>query len=187
LVLYELFTSKKAFEAKTLAELIEMRRKNTAPTSLSTLVKDLDPLIERVVQRCLQTEPAQRPSSALQVAAALPGGDPIAAALAAGETPSPEMVAAAPKHGLLNPVIAVSLLLGFVAMIAVGSWLSKFVAVYRLAPIGESPEVLRARARDVVKGFGYTDTPVDYADGFVLKRDYLNYIANTDQSPKRWE
>ena len=29
------------------------------------------------------------------MAAALPGGDPLAAALAAGETPSPEMVAAA--------------------------------------------------------------------------------------------
>ena len=32
---------------------------------------------------------------ALAVSAALPGGDPLAAALAAGETPSPEMVAAA--------------------------------------------------------------------------------------------
>ena len=36
-----------------------------------------------------------RPASALAVAAALPGGDPLAAALAAGETPSPEMVAEA--------------------------------------------------------------------------------------------
>ena len=79
-MLYEFFTSKKAFEAKTLGELIEMRRNNTTPTSLSSLVKDLDPLIERVVERCLQTDPAHRPSSALQVAAALPGGDPIAAA-----------------------------------------------------------------------------------------------------------
>ena len=88
LVLYELFTGKKAFEAKTLADLIEMRRNNTTPTSLSSLVKDLDPIIERVVERCLQNDPALRPSSVLQVAGALPGGDPIAAALAAGETPS---------------------------------------------------------------------------------------------------
>jgi hypothetical protein len=39
------------------------------------------------------------PSSALAVAAALPGGDPLAAALEAGETPSPEMVAAAGAGG----------------------------------------------------------------------------------------
>jgi predicted Ser/Thr protein kinase len=187
LVLYELFTSKKAFEAKTLAELIEMRRKNTAPASLSSLVKDLDPVIERVVERCLQTDPAQRPSSALQVAAALPGGDPIAAALAAGETPSPEMVAAAPKHGILSPVVAGGLLAAFVLLLGFGSWLTKYTAVYRLAPLGDSPEVLRARARDVVKSLGYSDAPVDYADGFVLKGDYLEYIANNDSSPQRWE
>jgi serine/threonine-protein kinase len=64
LVLYELFTSKKAFEARTIGELIEMRRSNTTPTSLTSLVKDIDPLIERVVERCLQTDPALRPSSA---------------------------------------------------------------------------------------------------------------------------
>jgi len=187
LVLYELFTSRKAFEAKTLAELIEMRRKNTAPASLSSLVKDLDPVIERVVERCLQTDPAQRPSSALQVAAALPGGDPIAAALAAGETPSPEMVAAAPKHGILSPVVAGSLLAAFVLLLGFGSWLTKYTAIYRLAPLGDSPEVLRARARDIVKSLGYSDAPVDYADGVVLKHDYLEYIANNDSSPQRWE
>ena len=43
----------------------------------------------------LRPRPADRPASALMVAAALPGGDPLAAALAAGETPSPQVVAAA--------------------------------------------------------------------------------------------
>jgi len=55
---------------------------------------DLAPEVDRVIRRCLAEDPAKRPASALQVAAALPGGDPLAAALAAGETPSPEMVAA---------------------------------------------------------------------------------------------
>src|SRR5215213_1841402 len=187
LVLYELFTSKKAFEAKSLAQLIEMRRNNTAPTSLSSLVKDVDPLIERVVERCLQKDPALRPSSALQVAAALPGGDPIAAALAAGETPSPEMVAAAPKHGILSPHVAGGLLAAFLLLLGLGSWLTKYTAIYRLSPLGDSPEVLRARARDLVKSLGYSEPPVDYADGFVLKDDYLEYIANNDSSPQRWE
>jgi len=187
LVLYELFTSKKAFEAKTIGELIEMRRNNTTPTSLTSLVKDLDPLIERVIERCLQTDPALRPSSAVQVAAALPGGDPIAAALAAGETPSPEMVAAAPKQGILSPLVAGSLLAAFVVLIGLGGWLTKYTAIYRLVPIGDSPEVLRARSRDVMKAVGYNEVPVDYADGFVLKYDYLNYIARNDPSPQRWE
>ncbi len=186
LVLYELFTSKKAFEGKTLAELIELRRNNTAPAPLSSHVKDLDPVIERVIERCLQTDPALRPASVLQVAAALPGGDPIAAALAAGETPSPEMVAAAPKQGILSPAVAGSLLAAFLLLLGVGSWLTRYTAVYRLAPFGDSPEVLRARARDVMNSLGYTEPPVDYADGFVLQQDYLEYIANNDSSPQRW-
>ena len=61
----------------------------------TSTVRDLDPAIERVIVRCLEPEPARRPPSAMAVSAALPGGDPLAAALAAGETPSPEMVAAA--------------------------------------------------------------------------------------------
>ena len=62
--------------------------------SPSSVVGDLDPAAERAILRCLEKEPADRPQSAMAVAAALPGGDPLAAALAAGETPSPEMVAA---------------------------------------------------------------------------------------------
>src|SRR5947208_10931861 len=96
LVLYELFTGKRAFDAPSLNELIKLRRSNATPATPTSLVKDLDPLVERIIERCIQKDPEQRPASALQVAAALPGGDPLAAALAAGETPSPEMVAAAP-------------------------------------------------------------------------------------------
>src|SRR6266550_593228 len=49
LLLYELFTSKKAFEAATLGELIKLRRSNTTPTNPTSIVKDLDPLVERVI------------------------------------------------------------------------------------------------------------------------------------------
>ncbi len=111
LVLYEVFTGKKAFEAKSLNELMKLRHSDVAPTNPTDIVKDLDPVIERLIDRCLQKDPAERPASALQVAAALPGGDPIAAALAAGETPSPEMVAAAPTEGILKPSVAALLLL----------------------------------------------------------------------------
>ena len=93
-MLYELFTGKRVFEAGTLNELIKLHESG-AIAAPSSVVRDLDPTIERAIQRCLEREPAKRPPSALAVAAALPGGDQLAAALAAGETPSPEMVAAA--------------------------------------------------------------------------------------------
>ncbi len=88
LVLYEMFTGK--------------RRTNTE-TNPTDLVKDLNPAVERVILRWLEEDPKRRPSSALNVAMALPGGDPIAAALAAGETPSPEMVSASGEKEGFSP------------------------------------------------------------------------------------
>ncbi|HET6668618.1 MAG TPA: serine/threonine-protein kinase [Pyrinomonadaceae bacterium] len=187
LLLYELFTSRRAFDAPTLGDLLKLRRSNPTPTTPTSIVKDLDPLIERVIDRCLQTDPGQRPASALQVAAALPGGDPIAAALAAGETPSPEMVAAAPMQGILRPAVAGALFVSFLLITALNCWLTKYTSVYRLTTLDKSPEVLRAHATDVIKKLGYTDAPLDRADGVVLKRDYLDYLARNDQSPNRWQ
>src|SRR5206468_7825323 len=109
------------------------------------------------------------------------------AALAAGETPSPEMVAAAPMEGALKPAAAIGLFAAFLVLLAVSCWLTKSVVVYRLTPLNQSPEVLRARAHDVIRKLGYTDTPVDSADGFIFKQDYLRYIASQDQSARRWD
>ena len=55
-----------------------------------------------MILRCLERDPERRPASALAVAAALPGGDPLAAALAAGETPSPDVLAAAGESEALG-------------------------------------------------------------------------------------
>src|SRR5580765_1974948 len=174
LVLYELFTGKKAFEAATLGDLIKLRRSDTSPTIPTLIVKEIDPLVERVIERCIQKDPAQRPASALQVAAALPGGDPIAAALAAGETPSPEMVAASGGVGALAPRLAVLLLALVLGGLVLGSWLTKYTAIYRMTALDLPPEALRARARDVVRNMGYIAEPRDDADGIVLKQDYID-------------
>jgi serine/threonine-protein kinase len=113
LVLYELFTGKRVFEAKSIQELISLHEKSTPPTP-SSHVKDIDPLAECVILRCLEKDPKARPASAVQVALALPGGDPLQAALAMGETPSPEMVAAAGANTGLRPAVAVACLLAVI-------------------------------------------------------------------------
>ena len=77
LVLFELFTGRRALEGRSLAEMIA-KREQEGITAPSTIVRDLDPAIDRAILRCIETDPAQRPSSALAVAAALPGGDPAA-------------------------------------------------------------------------------------------------------------
>ncbi|HSS20619.1 MAG TPA: serine/threonine-protein kinase [Pyrinomonadaceae bacterium] len=186
LVLYELFTGKKAFAANSLNELIKLRRGDATPTNPTAIVQDLDPVIERVIERCLQKDPSQRPSSALQLAAALPGGDPLAAALAAGETPSPEMVAAAPLAGVLRPPVAAALLAGVFVLVALCCWLTKFTSIYRMTQLDQPPDALRARARDIIKELGYTQPALDDADGVVLKYDFVNYVQANDQSLDRW-
>jgi serine/threonine-protein kinase len=120
------------------------------------------------------------------VAAALPGGDPLAAALAAGETPSPEMVAAAPKQGGLRPAVAVSLLASVLVLLVASCLVSRKVTLYQQVPLNKSPEVLRDRATELVKKFGYTAQPLDSAYGMGLDRDYLDYVHDNDPSPQRW-
>ena len=71
-----------------IADLARLQEQN-APARPSSLVSEIDPQAERAILRCLESDPNKRPASALQVAAALPGGDPLRAALAAGVTPSP--------------------------------------------------------------------------------------------------
>ena len=185
LVLYEILTGKRAFNATTLPELMK-QRDSTLPANPSTLVRDLDPLIERVILRCLEKDPAQRPASALQVAAALPGGDPLAAALAAGETPSPEMVAAAGTTEGMRPRVAISLLalsvLGLLALL----FMADRYRLHNRVPLDNPPEVLAARARQVVRQLGYTEPYADEAYSFTLQTDFLYYLQDHYKTPSRW-
>ena len=63
LLLYELFTGKRAFEAASIVELMQMQER-AAPAAITTIARDLDPTVERIVLRCLQPDPRRRPASA---------------------------------------------------------------------------------------------------------------------------
>jgi Protein kinase domain len=186
LVLYEIFTGKKAFEAATLPELIRLRDHST-PTSISSIVRDIDPLVERVILRCLEKDPAKRPATALQVAAALPGGDPLAAALAAGETPSPEMVAAAGEKEGLRLATAWSLLFAVIVGLAGVAFLADKATILGVVPLPISTEVFAAKARDFARQIGYTAAPVDTSYGIDAWSPYIDYVDAHDQSRDRWK
>ena len=165
LVLYELFTGQRAFKALTLAEYRVEQQQRTLATP-SSFVKEIDPAVERVILRCLERDPAQRPASAIHVAAALPGGDPLQAALAAGETPSPEMVAAAGERAGLRPAIAIAWLAAAVVPLIAMALLGASVDPLANLPTDMPPEVLVRRARDITAQLGYPERPVDTAHGF---------------------
>ncbi len=166
LVLYEMFTGK---------------RRNHAQSNPTDVVKDLDPAIERVILRCLEEDPKRRPSSALNVAMALPGADPIAAALAAGETPSPEMVAASGEKQGFSPRVAVVCFAGVLVLLAALSAVTGRLSLLARAPLEISPDGLAFRARQILDQLGYAEQPKSTAYGLdCCDAGYLRLIERYD-------
>jgi len=186
LVLYEMFTGKHAFEASTLAELVR-KQDEMKLTTPSELVKELDPAVERVILRCLERDPRGRPASALAVAAALPGGDPLAAALAAGETPSPEMVAMAGETAGLRATVAVPCLAAVIVLLVIVTVLSGRVNLIAKVPFDIPPEALELKAQEMIHKLGYAERSLDTAHGFVYSHaEYVRYVERQDSSSSRW-
>jgi predicted Ser/Thr protein kinase len=155
LVLHEMFTGHARAEGN--------RGTQSTP---SDLVKDLDSSIERVILRCLEEDPKRRPSSALSVAMALPGGDPIAAALAAGETPSPEMVAASQEKEGFSTRTAVLCFAVSIACLATLGIVGRHLNLLSRAPLDYPPDVLAFQAQGMLRAFGYSGQPRSVVYGF---------------------
>ncbi|HYO82915.1 MAG TPA: serine/threonine-protein kinase [Bryobacteraceae bacterium] len=162
LVLYELFTGKRAVNVP-----------GEVPEPPSTVVDGIDDAVDAAIARCLEADPAARPSSAVAVSAMLPGGDPLAAALAAGETPSPAMVAAAGEQTGLRMRTAVLLLTGTLAGLGMLWYMRTAGSMLNHADLELPPAVLQHRARELMTAMGYADRPVDTASGFFFHRQYL--------------
>ncbi|HEY8850288.1 MAG TPA: serine/threonine-protein kinase, partial [Thermoanaerobaculia bacterium] len=186
LILYEVFTGKRLFSGSSLEE-IRSQRRSTKPPSISSLVREIDPSIEKVILRCLEDDPAARPSSAHAVIASLPGGDALDAAVAKGETPSPEMVAAAGKIGDLQPAIAWPLLLlALVGPILIAAMAARST-LFNLVPLPKSPDVLDARGQEIAQHLGYSDQPASIAHWWIWNDDYNKYMVKRDRSTNRWK
>ena len=186
LVMYEMFTGKPAFEAETLAGLIRLRGESR-PTEISSTARDVDPAVERIILKCLDPDPAKRPSGALAVSAALPGGDPLAAALAAGETPSPEMVAAAGAQEGLKPWLAMACLAAILIALGINVFLDSQQQVASKVNFELPPEALAVQARKTIQQFGYTGPVVDRAFTFDHNGNYLWYLQQHAKQALDWD
>ena len=177
LVLYELFTGKSAFSGHDWAETERLHRES-APPSPTTLVEGLDPALERVILRCLEKDPEERPQSARAVAAALPGGDPLAAALAAGELPSPDLLARAGGQGGLRPAVAWAgfgaILIGIAALVGLAGKATLVGAVHR----PKSTAVLAERAREILRTLGHEGAIQDEIYFFEPNVDYIRHFEH---------
>jgi predicted Ser/Thr protein kinase len=163
LVLAEMFTGEKA----------------SRDGKISTAFKDLDPAVEKVIQRCLETNPSKRPSSALDLARGLPGGDPLAEALAAGDTPSPQMVAASEETGVLSVHSAVTYLAFIVAATAALVFWGSRSTTLNLTPMPYGLEVLEQKSRELIAGLGYPAPPLDVYRRFDYDVGYQSWALRT--------
>lgn len=154
LVLYETFTGKPAFDSAN-GEGLAYLKQNSTPTPPTSITPDTDPAVERAILRCLDTDPARRPKTPAHVAAALPGGDPLAAALAAGETPSPELVAGVIDEDAVRPALASWLGASFLALLVVLFALAPQLYIVQKVHIAKPPAVLLDRALEIRRALGY--------------------------------
>jgi serine/threonine-protein kinase len=185
LVVYELVTGRRAFEGKGFAELARKHR-DERPIEPSALVRGLDAGVERTILACLEKEPRKRPPTALAVAAMLSGRDPLEMAIAAGETPSPELVAAAGASEGLRPRAAwLCVAATVLGLLAVPALQAPRLPLARV-PVDKSPATLEDRARELMARMG-APKAVDSEVGFSYDADYVRWASERDLSPHRWD
>lgn len=179
LVLYELFTGVPAYQPKPGTDLIKQQTR-TDPPSPSTVAPDVRPSVERTVMACLERDPKDRPAGARQVSMMLPGADPLAAAIQAGETPSPSLVALSGREGVLRWWEAAGIFAAFAAVLVAALTLAGRASLVRLAPLELSAEVLADRARQALVLLGYTQKIEHEAYAFDLYEELLSEMEQRD-------
>src|SRR5262249_7620828 len=124
------------------------------------------------------------------VAAALPGGDPLAAALAAGETPSPDMVAAAPDPSGLSPAVAIGCLAAVLVGVLANCLLAQQTMLINRAPLELPPDALEVEAKRIIRRLGYVEPPAHAARGFEdvpADRDLVQHADLPHNIKDRWD
>ena len=122
----------------------------SSKTATETSRGRVDPEIAELIDRCLQEDPARRPGSVREAALGLPGGDPLARALAQGQLLSADAVANAPTAGALRPLVAWGLAAAvLVFVLCVVALQSRFSPTAVVPPLDTA--VLEHRATELLR------------------------------------
>ncbi|HYU41386.1 MAG TPA: serine/threonine-protein kinase [Vicinamibacteria bacterium] len=186
LILFEMATGQRFFDAKSEDALVLQHRESKGPR-LSSASRFLDPAAERLVVQCVEEDPRNRPSSARALLALLPGMDPLEAAVAAGETPSPELVAAAATVGDLSAGKAWLALATVIGGLVLAPWLADQTGYLQRTLLPKTPEVMADRAREVLGRLAPDRMMADEAYSFEWDVAYLGDVGAHDRSPDRWQ
>ena len=161
-----------------------------APTRITQLVSEIDPLADRIIQRCLAKDPAERPSSALQVACSAARRRP-----AGGRAGRGRNAVAGDGGGFRRPqgaegAHAAAILAALVAGALLVVWLSARNAGRPLPAGDEAAGRARRSGQDDGARPGYRDTVHDAAWGFTHHRLHAapaeRPIGGTMGEPASW-
>ena len=194
LVLYEMHTGTRVFGSGTAEQILSAHAAAKArPTSF---VREVEPAMERLILHCLEEDPDDRPPSTRAILASLPGGNPLDAALAAGQTPSPALVAAAGETGDLGAKQAASLLSVAILLLVAVAALSQMTLIPNVVSDIRSRDALRDRAREILASLGHPrpfgmDAWFETDDGYLAWLDEKGEVtrealATSPPSPIRY-
>jgi len=172
-VFYEMLTGERAHSGTT-RESLEQSLAGRSPDFTASAHhgdREFVALLD-VILWCLQKDPGDRPANALAISASLPGGDPLAAALAAGDTPSAGTVAAARDSHLPSSTFAWSLFAG--CLVGLVAAVSLWVDLSHKIGFHEAPQTLASQARKVIEAAGANESLESEAWGFSVDREYLD-------------
>ena len=177
LILFEIWSGRRVFSGNSLKEILEQHRIGAAREFLKN-APDIDRAVAAVIEKCLARDPAARPASARAVLSALPGGDALDAAVAAGETPSPAMVAAASEKGELSRVAAWSCLVIVILGSAGLAALTQRTTLRGRVSLPYPTSRLEVRAQEMIAAIGWSERDagrVDQASWFESDGDFLRW------------
>jgi len=143
LVIYELFTGRRAFADK---------ERQPAPST-----EGLPPEVESLVLRCIAAKPEDRPATAREMKAALPRAE--TAVLRPTHFPPPRALLVPRRADAPTRRTAWACLLTLLSALALTAFLADHTHLGRLVSTGERPAVLAAQARGVLRAAGHPSTP----------------------------